>query len=973
MNTRALVGLSATLVAAFRVVAAAGWQTADLTAFTNHTVLEQNEVAGLLPVGEQVIDGVPFHLAGSVEIPDGAGAATNRIIVPVDATFARLHLLATLAGSAPESNVVLRVRLAYADGGDATQELAFGDQLRRWDAALHKTERPLRDTNHAALAWAGQSAPLAASDRYARLYHVTLDNPHPAKAVRALTFEAPQAKCPPVIAGITLAGTEAHREPDTVELPAAPFPDLRRRTGAPAQLAGVVRTWTGEPVANATVRVVATRAFNTSSWQASRLATVSSPAAYSDAAGRFALTNLADNQLYHVVALAPGYDATFFNGADPKSATIEIRLREYRPATNSFVVRVRVVDGAGQPVVAAVAEVGGVRYAGGTSYGGPQDFPEYLATDAHGELELSRTRPFSAVQLEFAAPGLAPRKTWLDVSNVTQTVTLDVGAMVRGRVLLDGKPLANVRVGVSGVERSSEVFAGHYEATTDAAGVFSFAHLPAHISWWLHGQMGSFKNFGALRPRQFTSAGIGETNDLGDLDVGAACRLAGEVRTRDGAPLPAGLQLTLGADTYWDSQSATVDPDGRFAFDGVVPGLVEISANQNKWRFTGANRSLDNWNPWRLCGLLNEDKTDLVIEIEPGDRNYNNNNLGGQLPPADYASARPLFGAETNGPIPIVLGGTVLDDATGKPVPVFQVIPGRKPPASTLPAPTKPLLQQLVQAFHKPVTPWNELPWWDVGRTENFSNGQFRVNFQPLTSVPMLRVEAAGYEPFTSEAFPLSTNGLMVRLRTGTGPSGVVLLPDGQPAAGAKIWYAVAREQAGLTDRALSLYGSATGLKTTGADGRFAFGARPEGRTLFMAHTNGWAEVEVKPDTANLKVALAPWACVEGTLIASNGTPMAGIPLHLTHPYDWNTGDPIVNIQGGCVTDARGRFFFSNAPPVQLNLIREIRMGTGGGYSHGPQTWFICQPGVTNNLGNVTYDSPPPPPFGEKVKRALGL
>jgi len=80
-----------------------------------------------------------------------------------------------------------------------------------------------------------------------------------------------------------------------------------------------------------------------------------------------------------------------------------------------------------------------------------------------------------------------------------------------------------------------------------------------------------------------------------------------------------------------------------------------------------------------------------------------------------------------------------------------------------------------------------------------------------------------------------------------------------------------------------------------------------------------------------------------------------------------------INLQGGSVTDTKGNFFFANAMPGRLDLIRAIPMGTGGGYTHGPQTWFICQPGITNDLGNVTYDSPPPPPLLEKVKRSLGL
>jgi len=315
----------------------------------------------------------------------------------------------------------------------------------------------------------------------------------------------------------------------------------------------------------------------------------------------------------------------------------------------------------------------------------------------------------------------------------------------------------------------------------------------------------------------------------------------------------------------------------------------------------------------------------------------------------------------------------VVDDETGKPVRVFTVVPGRKPPVTAMGTPSKPLLQRLTGAFRQTPIPWNELPYWDIARQDTFSNGVLSVDFVPLTSTPLLRIEAAGYEPFISEPMATNTTNLVIRLKAGSGPGGVVLLPSGQPAAGAVIWYAVSREQASLRNWELSNYGNQQGTKTTGADGHFAFPARPEGRMLFVAHTNGWAETQVEPDAKNLKLTLAPWAAVTGTLVSSNGTPMPGVVLHLTHPYDWNKADPILNLQGSSVTDATGRFCFTNAPPVRLDLIREISMGTGGGYSHGPQTWFICQPGITNDLGKVIYDTPPPPPFSDKVKKVLGF
>lgn len=980
MNTRTLASLVAFFLTAIVASAAGGWQTIDLRPFTNFTAFENAGADWLVPKGRQVFDGAPFQADGFVQLNrsyprSGTPKTINppRITIPVGREFARLHLLTAQDGSAPESNAVTRVRLEYQGGSNAVLELKFGDHVRKWDAALHKTERPVRDTNNAAVAWIGQPAVMAASDRFVRLFHVALDNPQPAAVVKSLVIEPAHTNCTPIIAGITTASADAPRLTNTVNLPANPFPDMRRREGGPATLTGVVRTREGRAISNAIVRIIAERGFNTQEWQSSSVRPSTNTTTRTDADGRFALTGLRDNQLYHVAALATGREATFFNGADPKSEPVEIRLPESRRDPGEYSVHVKVVDESERPVVGALVQKDGVRYGGGTSWGGDQGFQKFSVSDESGEFRFSRKEPFTALQITITAPGFAPNKCWVDASNTLQTLTLDVGATVRGRVVKNGQPVTNATIGMSGVDRNSEVFVGGFTATTDTNGVFEFERLPARKSFWLFGKMDSLKKHGAIRPRQMLTAAPGETNEVDDLEVIPGLRLAGRVQTRHGEALPGDVNVSVSME-HSDYQSVKADSEGRFELTGLVSGQISVYLNRNGWRLSSVNRSFDDWGNHQLVGLLQQDKDDLLIVIQPGERNYDYNSQSGQLPPADSARARPIFGAESPGPYPITLAGQVLDASTGKPVKKFKIVPGRKPPVTTpTVTPTKPLLQQLTGAFRKPVTPWNELPWWDYARQDNFSNGVFTLDFVPLTSTPMFRIEAEGYEAFISEPMATNMTNLVIRLGSGSGPGGVVLMPDGKPAAAATLWYAVAREQAGLTDRSLNIYGGREGMKTSGADGRFSFTMRPEGRKLFVAHTNGWAELEVKPDDSNLKVQLAAWAFVKGTLVASNGTPMVGIPLHLTRPYDWNAGDPIINIQGGSVTDTNGFFFFTNAMPGRLDLIREIRMGTGGGYTHGPQTWFICQPGVTNDLGKVIYDSPPPPPFSEKVKKALGL
>ena len=643
------------------------------------------------------------------------------------------------------------------------------------------------------------------------------------------------------------------------------------------------------------------------------------------------------------------------------------------PATGYNSIHVKVVDDTGRPVSGAIVERKSIRFTPTSKFRQPPNSIANAIADNNGEFSFQLDGTFLAMQVNIAFPGFAPNTCWIYASNVVQTVTLDVGASIRGRLVKNGQPVPDARIILSDTDRTSGPIPpdSSYPTMTDRNGVFEFHRLPARKSWWLYGMMNSLRSRGAVPPRQLVTPTPGLTNDVGDLEVITGVRLAGKVQTRHQEPLPSGISLSVNT-WYLDSQQTTVDEEGKFEFVGLAPGQITINLRTRNWRFSGVNRSLNNLNGSPLSGLLQENKDDLLLVIERGGRIDDDDDFNGPLPRADYPSSRPLFGAESTGPVPIVLGGQVLDDATGKPVRDFKIVPGRKPPVTTNAAPAKPLLQQLTGAFRKPVTPWNERPSWNNAATDYFTNGAFTVDFQPLISKPMFRIEADGYEPFVSEPFGTNTTNLVIRLRSGNGPNGVVLQPDGKPAVGATVWYAVAREQLELTGRSLNKYGVNAGMKTTDTNGLFAFPLRPEGRKLFVAHTNGWAMLDLKTDPANLKVQLDAWATVIGTLVSSNGTPMPNVPLHLSLPNDWIAGDPMVSLQGSITTDANGRFVIADVIPGRLDLHRLVPMGNNA-WNFKPQTWFICEPGRTNDLGKVVYDSPPPPPLADKVKKALGL
>jgi hypothetical protein len=483
--------------------------------------------------------------------------------------------------------------------------------------------------------------------------------------------------------------------------------------------------------------------------------------------------------------------------------------------------------------------------------------------------------------------------------------------------------------------------------------------------------MSSLKRDGAVRPRSVNTMQNETEVDLGDIEVEPGLRLAGAVRTRHGEPLPEGMRLTVAREDASDSQTLTVAKDGGFTFEGLAGGLIEISFSQRNWRLSGVNRSLDNWNSGYLTGLFEKDKLDMQLVIERGETQYDNRgNVGnGNLPNQDQARSLPIAGAEPSGGPLLTFAGKIVDDETGKPVSSFNIIPGRKPPAPAGVA-AKPMLQRLTEPFREKVVPWNELIWWDYKREEPGTNGTFTMDFALLSSTPVMKIEAPGFDPYVSEPLETPTNGLIFRLSRGIGPSGVVLLPDGKPAVGATVIYGAAHQQFSLNQTTLNSFGGTNWWRKTGPDGKFSFPPQEGGSQLFAAHTNGWLSQPARNGKGGLKLRLEPWGAVTGVLQQSNGPAMAGVRLHLGGTWDGRR--PYINTSLYCTTDASGRFLFTNVPAGPLNLNRTIPMGSGG-WQHQLQTRLEVEPGVTNDLKTVNYDSPPPPPVLEQVKRKLGL
>src|SRR5262249_52523308 len=112
---------------------------------------------------------------------------------------------------------------------------------------------------------------------------------------------------------------------------------------------------------------------------------------------------------------------------------------------------------------------------------------------------------------------------------------------------------------------------------------------------------------------------------------------------------------------------------------------------------------------------------------------------------------------------------------------------------------------------------------WAENEAVEVAGGRYTTRFSQTCDAFLVRVEAPGYQPAESRAFrPTDASQTFdFALRRGGGLSGVVLLPDGQPAAGAEV--VLATKELGYLMRA-GRFDRMSNFPTvrTGPDGRFA-------------------------------------------------------------------------------------------------------------------------------------------------------
>jgi hypothetical protein len=643
--------------------------------------------------------------------------------------------------------------------------------------------------------------------------------------------------------------------------------------------------------------------------------------------------------LFRVLVVAPDHEPTFFPKTDPLKGELEARIKPRStgdiPPNN--IIRGRVVDREGVPQEKAVVSVDMVQQ-GNIGHGSPPVGTDPLAiTDEQGNFAIYSKQAFDSMDLKVEARAMAPKRfVRVRGGEPVNDLMVTEGASLKGRVLLDGKPLKDVSIGAVSVDRGMENFSGDFEYATKEDGTFVFPNLPPNRDYFVYGMLKSFASVGALPARRIHVWKDGKVVDAGDLEVVPGHRLAGKMTLSDKKPLPGGTRLVIGRRDAWDSFAVDLPPTGEFDLSNLPAESLTIGGSVEGYRFSGQNVSMDRLNPFGLAGILDKDKTNLVVLLEPGER------LPGEwdpIPEEERPENQPLSGIE-NGPKRAgwVLTGRIIDAESKAPIENARVTAGRAPGGRT------------------------NWMYWETTRFALSSNGVYRLELPKGKDPKMLRVVAEDHLPTLSSLLNFSEGDTVIdfELKKGKGPSGILLSAKGEPVPGVTVYLLGPGEQGGLSNEGrLMVHNAGDECKAiTDAEGKFKFPARIGETELFAANDEGFLWAKTSDVQEGKKLQLHPWSKVRGVLVRE-GKPVSRQHLDLRWVKDFNPSRPYLNLHG-TVTDDSGRFQIDKVPPEELAIALRKTVGEGnGGWQSINLKSFTAPAGEELDLGELTKIDPP--------------
>ncbi len=343
--------------------------------------------------------------------------------------------------------------------------------------------------------------------------------------------------------------------------------------------------------------------------------------ATTDVDGKFLISNLSSDLLFRVLVVAEGYRPQFAKDVDPLQGPLNMKL-EAMPSDLSgrTVLRGRVLDNAGKPVVGAIVSPTGYEREIGRGWGPMPGVDPASVTNLRGEFLISGKKSADiGWEVGVEARGFAKQLRVLPLNGKFQDIRMTEGATVRGRILKDGKPVPSIAVGLVQCNRAAGQFVGVYRIATNGDGQFIFLNVHPDDDYFLYTTMSDAARLGGiLLPKRISVGADGRTKDVGGYTLTSAVhRVSGHVVLTDGKPVPPNTRLLLSREEAWDSQSTVVAADGSFSFAGVPEEAVTLNARIPGYRLASQRNRFQQVQPWAVALFVDADKSDLQVFFQP--------------------------------------------------------------------------------------------------------------------------------------------------------------------------------------------------------------------------------------------------------------------------------------------------------------------------------------------------------------------
>jgi hypothetical protein len=345
--------------------------------------------------------------------------------------------------------------------------------------------------------------------------------------------------------------------------------------------------------------------------------------ATTDADGKFLISDVDPGLLFRVLVVAEGFRPQFAADVDPFKGPLDVTLQTMpTDLAGRAVLRGRVLDGGGKPVVGAVVSPTGCETADRRWGGQMPGVDPASVTNLRGEFLITGNKGDLGYDLEVEASGFTKRLVdLLPTGDKIHEIKLSEGATVRGRILKDGKPAPGIAVGLVQCSTSAGTFVGAFRVATDAAGRYTFTNVRPNDEYFVHSTMGDAARRGdILLPKRISVGADGTTTDVGDGTLTSTVyRVSGRVILTDGKPIPKNTRLLLSREELgtWDGQTAVLADDGSFSFAGVPEEAVTFNVRIPGYRLAAKRNHFQQVQPWAVALMIDGDKSKLEIFLEP--------------------------------------------------------------------------------------------------------------------------------------------------------------------------------------------------------------------------------------------------------------------------------------------------------------------------------------------------------------------